>query len=258
MAKRKSKQEKEIDNINNSVKGLLSQYKIIPKKEANKIVKNLEKENKKLAKKWSKTQEPILNWNIVSNNKTIKKIREQNERIHIQYGTVDLRVKASYLNKLKDVEKYLDGLYSRKMTKIIREYEAPKTQGQARELEGLITQYSKKISERPFYKNEVVQNSINKLTNYRRKLNKYEYSKQIEFLKNEEEKRIKKIQEIREKNSELSDEETEEMLRQMNNEWWSEDHSDGDRDGQETKTYKAVEEPQLTEGFLTGLKFNFF
>lgn len=237
---RKGKVEKELDNLSIGVSAILEQYKIIPKKDKNSIIKKLEKENKRLNKKLDAGGEPSIRFNIARNNIKIKKLNNQTERIPIQYGIAKFNVKPDYLAKIKDKEKYLDNLFNRSMKYKLNKFPAPKNIGEAKQLEGLITQYSKKIRDRTFYDNEVVQNSINKLTNFKNTLTLYEYGDYINFL------RMKESRKEQEGTEDFTDEDWED-------EWEEETGSSID-----AQTYKAIEKPLLVDNWLVGIELNFF
>jgi len=176
MAKKKSsKVSEDLDNINNSLDSILQEYKIIPKREKGKLLTELKRKQKKSLKLYSKTDNLKYKLEASSFNSEIKKIDRQTDRIFINYGVVDLHIKTSYLESIKNKEQYLDGLFNRKM-KTIMNKKVINSVSDAKEYEGIIAQYSKKIKSTKFYDVELVENSINKLTNYRGKVNSYDYS----------------------------------------------------------------------------------
>ena len=175
---------KEIDNINNSVNSILQQYKTIPKKEKAKIIKDLKTEQKKHLKDFKKSGSIVDNIRAKSKELSIKKIDEFSERINIKYSNFNFKVKSSYFEKIKDKERYLDYLYSRKVKRAIEKLETPKTKAEANELQALITIYNKKVGERDFYDSNFNQYALNKLKTFHDGLNNFYYSDYVKKLKN--------------------------------------------------------------------------
>jgi len=198
MAKKKrGKSEKDLDNINNAVSSILEEYKIVPKKDKKAILKRLKKQSKEAKKEYENTNNFKYKIEYRGTESRIKKIEKQTDRIFINYGIVDLHVKASYLDRIKNKEQYLDGLFNRKMKTIMNNISLDSV-ADAKEYESLITQYTKKIKSTKFYDVEMVENSINKLTNYRNKINNYDYS----FFINEKRQRIQgEVYESRQKDN---------------------------------------------------------
>jgi hypothetical protein len=233
-------EEEELDSINSSINAILKQYEIIPEKEKKVIIKRLEKENRGYAKEWEKTQEAKLNWKIARNDVLINKLVGQTNRIGVRYGIAQFNIDVDYFLKIEDKEQYLDGLFNRSMKKILQETEAPKNIHQAKSLEGLITQYSKKISDTKFYDEELVENSINKLTNFRNTLTEYDYSDYIDYLRYRKELK------------------NEEGYEDYTDEEWENEFEEVTGIDIDTQKYKAIEKPILIDGWLIGLELNFF
>lgn len=183
--KKKSDSEKDLDNINTALDSILQNYKVIPKKEQKALLKELKKGSKKEWKEFAKTNDWRHRIAAKGFDSRAKKIANQTERIFINYGIFDLHVKADYLASVKDKEQYLDGLFNRRMKAHLGNTEL-KTVKDAKVFESLVTQYTKKIKSTKFYDVELVENSINKLTNFRNKVNNYDYS----FFINEKRQRV--------------------------------------------------------------------
>ena len=286
MAKKQEKGEveKDLDSIDNSLNATLKQYKVLDKKERKGLLKKLNKEEKRLSKSWLKEQKQDSNYyELLRVQSKINKIENQNDRINIEYGIFKFDIKVDYLKRIKNKEQYLDGLFHKKMKHVLGTLESPKTEGEAKQLEALVTQYSKKIKDTKFYNPEVIENSLNKLTNFRNKVNSYEYNDFVkdkrdrifsEILNHKEEeirkevikleKKLKsKSKKITKKNKEEFKEEIKILkqdLIEIQNE--VEEYEDSDiyeeSEEYEEQIYKAIEEPIVIDGNLMGIRFNFF
>jgi len=233
--KNRKKVSKELDSINASIESILSQYNSSTPKERKAVLKGLNKDKKKVIKRWIKSQSGSDVFELTSINRKIKRVSEVSERIPINYGIFDFNIKSDYFRSIKNKEQYLDGLFHRKMKSLLSRLDAPKNESEANSLQGLITQYSKKIKDTKFYDPEIVENNINKLTNFRNKLNSWEFSEYLKVKKSIINKEIKD----KEKGREIGD-------------YYSKEA------GEREEIYKAIEKPILVEGLLVGLQFNFF
>jgi len=238
MAKRRNKRSKieiELDTIDNSVDGILSQYGSLTPKEKKSKAKELRKELKSLQKKYKKENIITDSFKIKAIERNINRLDSKEDKLRINYGGVQLNVKPSYLKKVQKKEQYLDGLFSKRLKKYLREYPVPRNISEAKELEGLIAKYSKKLKFSKFYDPTVVENNINKLTNFESKLTLY---KKSEYIQNKQEVIYDEIDDY-ESGNDIEDyfEET---------------------TGVAEENYKAVEKPILLEGLLIGLDINFF
>lgn len=223
MAKKQKKGEVEEDiyNISSSVNSMLHQYKKIPKKDRAKILKQYNKDRKGLLNQFEKTGSTNF-FQLKGLENKIKKLEGLSDRIDINYGIFDFKVKTTYLEGIKDKEKYLDGLFNRKMKGYLSKIESPKNDREAKELQALVTQYAKKIEKRDFFDKGLTQSVINKLNKYRKSLTLFEPTDYIGNL----EKRLQGL------------DEGEEI--------------------EQDEIYEIIEKPILVDGYLVGLQFNFF
>lgn len=233
--KKRSKIEIELDTIDNSVDGILSQYGSLTPKEKKSKTKELEKELKILQKKYKKEGIITDSFKIKAIERNIDKLKSKEDKLRINYGGVQLNVKPSYLKKVEKKEQYLDGLFSRRLEKYLREYPVPRNIAEAKELEGLISKYSKKLKFSKFYDPNIVENNINKLTNFESKLTLY---KKSEYIQNKQDVIYDEIEDYE------SGRDIEDYFEELT--------------GVEEENYKAVEKPILLEGLLIGIDFNFF
>lgn len=238
MAKRKEirgKIEKEIDSINASVNSILNQYPQIKNSDKKKILSKLNRQSKKALKKWEKSNSGIDYYDFLAIETKKSKVENSGDKIPIKYGITEHLLSRKRLESIKNKEQYLDGLFSKKMKTILNKYEAPNDINEARILEGLIAQYSKKIKSTKFYDPYIVENSINKLTNFRSKLNAYDYDEYISIKKDiiyDEINDYDNGREIRDYYEEMT--------------------------GEPEEIYKSIEQVVLMDGYLIGLNFNFF
>jgi hypothetical protein len=121
------------------------------------------------------------------------------------------------------------------MKHLLQSTEVPKDEQEANALQGLITQYSKKIKDTKFYDPDLVNNNINKLTNFRNKLNIWEFS---DFMKTKKDIMPLELKDL-EEGEEIGDYYEEET-------------------GESEEKYKAIEKPILVDDMLVGIQFNFF
>ena len=234
--KRKGKVAKEISSLDKGINAMFQQYPQITKKEQKEILKELTKQEKKALKNWEKTGSGSEIFKLKNIEIKKSKVENQTDRIKIDYGILQFNPKRKYFQSIKKKEQWLDGLYSRSMKKILNETQAPKTVSEAKQLEGLIEQYSKKIKGSKFYNPHLVENSINKLTNFRdRVLSPYEYNDYISTKKDI-----------------IYDE-----IDDFDNGREIEDYFEIETGEPEGK-YEAVEKPILVNGILVGIEFNFF
>lgn len=218
MAKKKKSEAEKLDNFNNGLESILNQYEILPKKERKDMVLKLRKDIKKESKHWAKTNDGSAEFRIKSLQHQIETLEGQNDRIPIQYGVFKFHIKHSYLKSIKNKEQYLDGLFHKKMQKVFSDTKKVFSEGQANELQALITIYDKKIKNSKFYNENSVDNAIEKLTKFRNeKLSDWDYSDYI---------KEKLGMEVKESSA--------------------------------PEIYKAVKSPLLLEGKLVGINFNFF
>jgi len=173
MAKNKGKKgkvERSLYNFNNSINAIFEKTKPLTNKEKKELLKQTEKDIKKSLKKYNKSQkfEDYMQFSIL---KTKERKLSKDDRLPIEYGNFEFNVKSDYFLKLKDKEKYMDGLYNRKMKSILSKLETPKTESEANEMESLMVLYAKKLQDREFYDKGLVQNVLNKLENFQSGLN---------------------------------------------------------------------------------------
>ncbi len=168
---KKGKVERDLNTFNNSIEAIFKKSKPLTSKEKKSLLKVTEKETKKALKKYNKTQsgKDYMSF-VISKNKEAKL---NNDKLPIKYGNFEFNIKADYFQKLKDKEKYLDNLYHRKAKSILSKMETPNSNAQAKEMESIMNLYAKKIQGRDFYDKGLVQNIVNKLGNYKDKLNLY-------------------------------------------------------------------------------------
>lgn len=232
--KSKGKVEKEIGGVNNGIKGIFSQYDSPNKKEKKSLVKKTNKKYKDSVKRQKKTNAPQETFIQKGLEILGKKLGNEDGRITIEYGIGKFNVKQKWFESLKDPEKWLNHQFSRQVEGWINNA-VLETKNDARALEGLIAQYSKKSKGTDFYNPYVVENSINKLTNFRGKLNDYDYNEYIKAKKNVIEKELDDYDSGREI-GDYYEEET----------------------GESEEKYDPIEKPILVNGFLVGLQINFF
>jgi len=237
---KEGEEEKKIKNLNTSIEGILHQYPKITNDTRDELINKLELDNKRYSEDYLKTGYAINNSKIARNNIRIEKLKKADDKLTIKYPTVSYEIKESYFKSLKDKENYLDRGFAKKIVKVLNETQPPRKDSEAKILESLIELYSKKIQGRDYYDIEAVENSVNKLTNYKNNvITEWETSDYTDFLKYRRDKRLSGNYD------DYSDDD-------FYDDWLE----DGGNE-METTIYEAVASPMLVDGYLIGIQFIF-
>lgn len=170
--KKKGKKEDKDLSLSGQIKIDIDKGKNLTKKELKDTIKKEEKAVKKALNKFVSSQDykDRLKWQQLDRN--LEKLKTvESGKINIKYGSAEFNIKKEWFERIKDKEHYLNYLYSKNIENKIAKLPKISTEGEAKEVNALIEQYTKKLYNTEYFNDNFYKNVIGKLNKYSKGLN---------------------------------------------------------------------------------------